>query len=64
MAEEVKRNVTVRLLKKKFSVVEDKVYPKVNDKTIEVRVFRMPEPVAKEIDTNAPEIEKAKWQKK
>ena len=52
------------MLKKKFSVVEDKVYPKVNDKTIEVRVLRMPEPVAKEVDTQAPEIEKAKWQKK
>ena len=40
------------------------MYPKVNNKTIEIRVFRMPEPTAKEIDTKAPEREKAKWQKK
>jgi len=31
---------------------------------MDVRVFRMPEPVTKEIDKKAPEIEKAKWQKK
>ena len=52
------------MLKKKFNAVEDKIYPKVNDKIIDVRIFRMPEPVAREIDTKAPEIEKAKWQKK
>ena len=60
----VKRINTVRMLKKKFNAVEDKIYPKVNDKIIDVRIFRMPEPVAREIDTKAPEIEKAKWQKK
>ena len=38
--------------------------PKVGNKTIDVRVFRMPEPVEKVIDKKAPEIEKAKWQKK
>ena len=60
----LKRTKTVLLLKKKFSASEDKVFPKVGDKTIDVRVFRMPEPVEKVVDKKAPEIEKAKWQKK
>ena len=60
----LKRTKTVLLLKKKFNASEDKVFPKVNGKTIDIRIFRMPEPVAKEINTEAPEIEKAKWQKK